>query len=986
MRDPEDPADIGRARPSCARALSWLALLALSMAGGAGLPQEPPARPLDLVLLRSIERLDEAARAGRPGIPLTARRVGVIADPAGGTRPWVRVVLAGSGAESAVRLQGGILEGRGRVVTARLPLDRVVALSESPGVRFVEASTPNYAHLDTSRVMIRADQVHSVYGLKGSGVLVAVYDTGIDFRHADFRKSDGTTRIRELWDQTDNSGSHPVGFGYGSVWTSTQLDAEIASGSGVVTQHDVSGHGSHVAGIAAGNGRATGNGQPAGRFVGIAPEADLLVIKGGDDSFGSTDIINGIYYAQARADGWGERVVVNLSLGGHQGPHDGTSLYEQAIDGASDDGVAVVVSAGNEGNDALHGRRTLSTATPLDSLSFSVGSYTPEEESENDYVDFDLWYDGTACIRVTVIGPTGAVYGPRDTGSNLSSLAGADGTVDITLPLIPDGRNQDREALLEVYDGTSGITPATGTWKIRLQLLEGGTTDIDLWIFDETIGAAFVGEDSDYSVGMPGTARKAITVGAWVTKKSWTAVNDTNYAYSSQLTVGDIAPFSSCGPSRDGRQKPEIVAPGQGIFSALSSDMTTPANPYIALTGVHRVSQGTSQAAPHVTGAVALMLQADPTLSIDQVRGDLILSARPDPAYAPAASLPSTTWGWGKLDVLGAVTAVLAPGDSVAPVITVGILRNSVLTDYLDLLLIPGELLAAEPEVDVSGTAISLQSVPAGAQSIYAGDFKIPAAGDYTITVQARDPAGNDTTITRLFSASLFEGGASGAGVLATPDGRSILQVPAGALLGRGYRLATTLDASPPGTDPGADPTGDRQARSPVWSLQPHSERLTRPALITLVWQADELAGSDPATLVVARWEESEWVPLESFADPRRHRVEARTDRLGLFRLQAGSGSVPAWAWGLEPNRPNPFNGSTQIRFTLAQTARVNLSVLNVRGQRVRSLAAGDLPAGPHTVAWDGRGEDGRELASGVYLILLEVDGRVFTRKALLLR
>jgi subtilisin family serine protease len=199
VSDPDDSADIGRAHPSRARALPRLALLTLILVGGAaGAPQEPPARPLDLVLLRSIELLDETVRAGRTEIPLPARRVGVIPDPAGSPHPWVRVVLAGPGAESAVRLQGGILESRGRFTTARLPLDRVVALSESPGVRFVEASTLNHTHLDTSRVMIRADQVHSGYGLKGAGVLVAVFDTGIDFRHDDFRNSDGTTRIREL--------------------------------------------------------------------------------------------------------------------------------------------------------------------------------------------------------------------------------------------------------------------------------------------------------------------------------------------------------------------------------------------------------------------------------------------------------------------------------------------------------------------------------------------------------------------------------------------------------------------------------------------------------------------------------------------------------------------------------------------------------------------------------------------------------------------
>jgi subtilisin family serine protease len=989
-----------RSRRNRSAALLFLgALLISALSGGALPPQEPGTRRVDLLVLDTVERMETARAAGEALSPTLARRSGLVVDPAGTSEPWIKVLVSGPGAETAVRLHGGTVGGRiGDVVTARLPLDRVLALSESPGVRFVEGSYPARPALDASLPAIHADDVHTTYGYKGAGILVAVYDSGIDFLHRDFRKADGTTRIKELWDQTAGSA--------GTKWTKTQIDAAISVGGLGITQQDVTGHGTHVTGIAAGNGRATGNSQPSGRFVGVAPEADLLIIKGGDDTYSSVDIIDGIVYAAERANAWGQPVVVNLSLGGHLGPHDGTSNYEEAIDSFSGTGRAVVVSAGNEGDDRIHSRRSLSAAAPTATVSFVVPTYTPEDDSENDYTNFDIWYDGTARLRLSVTSPNGRTYGPWDTpasGINYPSVQNtADGAVDPILGGTPDERNSDREIQLELKDQNADDTPEPGTWTIHLELLEGFTATVDLWIWDDTIGTDISGGTPDYSVSMPATSFDAITVGAFVTKWSWTGQDASGDAitvgYSSTNRTGNYALFSSWGPTRDGRLKPELSAPGQGITSSASSAImdqftTEPASYMLDPDDVHYTSQGTSQAAPHVTGAVALLLEADPTLHTDQIRGNLMLSAQPYP-FAPAGSLPDNTWGYGKLDVLAAVTRVMASGDTEAPDIAIGLLRNSVLSDYLDLILLPSEFLAGVPDVDVSGTAVTVEAVLYGGTTQYAGDYRLTAPGAYTVTVQAADPAGNDTTITRDFAAALFSATASGA--LVSADGGLRLEVPAGGVDGPGYRLVRISDPILPiRTEEGAvrlarrvrDVFEDDRARSPVWTLSPESEHLVRPARLTVHWRTEDLAGTDPERLVLARRQGDAWVPLASRVDPRTRTVEAHIDRLGHFRLQeADAGIVTTWTTGLEPNWPNPFNGSTTIRFTLAESAPVEVVVLNVRGQRVRSLAAGTFGAGPHTVGWDGRGEDGRPLASGVYLVLLRTGGRVYTRKALLLQ
>ncbi len=655
-------------------ALLLIPNLALAQGG------DPVVNRLDPILRLALERstqLQEALSRGEE-IPSLDRSLGIMAAPVG-LEVWVEVLVKGSGADAAVRATGGTVGSRhGLIVTARVPLSAVSTLAGSPGVEYVEASTENTIAMDAGLDSIGADVLHSgAYNYRGSGVLVAVYDTGLDYTHDVFRNGDGTTRVLSMWDQTNDSGTAPSGFTKGSEWSEAQLNDELdGSPAGVVTQFDTHGHGTHVMGIAA------GNGQPDSVYVGVAPAADLLVIKGGDGSFNSADIIDGIAWTFTKADILSQPCVLNMSLGGHSGPHDGTMLYEEAVDNAVGTGKVIVISAGNEGSDALHDRTPLSAGAPADSFSFTIPSYSPNSGTSNDYILCNIWYEGSTTVSVSLKDPYGVVYGPVATGGTYG--------VNTSLGYIlidnasggADARNSDYQCLLWIYDAIEGMEPDAGSWTIIYNQDSGTSTPVDMWFSSNTFGAAVDVPTSYRSVGSPGTANDAITVGAWVSKWSWDALDGGSYTYTGTERTGDYALFSSWGPSRDGRQKPEISAPGKGIMAAMSSNMTPPIDPWRDPDGVHRMSQGTSQAAPVVTGTIALLLEIDDTLTASTVKSLLQDNAQTD-GYT--GSIPNVTWGYGKLDALAAADALLISANppSIAIYQPTGVQSGNVTIEYV---------------------------------------------------------------------------------------------------------------------------------------------------------------------------------------------------------------------------------------------------------------------------------------------------------------
>ena len=191
--------------------------------------------------------------------------------------------------------------------------------------------------------------------LRGRGILVAVLDGGIDYTHPDFRNPDGMTRILALWDQTIAAGPAPYPYGIGTEYSRETINEALASEEPaererICPSRDISGHGTHVTGIAAGNGRASG-----GRYTGVAPQSDLIIVKLGNataDSFPrTTQLMMALDYVLRKSLDYNRPIAVNISFGNSYGSHSGDSLLETFINDVAGVGRTVIVTgAGNEGN------------------------------------------------------------------------------------------------------------------------------------------------------------------------------------------------------------------------------------------------------------------------------------------------------------------------------------------------------------------------------------------------------------------------------------------------------------------------------------------------------------------------------------------------------------------------------------------------------------------------------------------------------------
>lgn len=466
--------------------------------------------------------------------------------------------------------------------------------------------------------------------ITGAGVIIGFVDTGIDVDHPDFTFPNGTTKILYVWDQS-TPGRSPAGYDYGFECTSSDIQI------GTCPEIDTFGHGTHVAGIAASSGRATGN------YTGVAPGASIIFVKSGYPicngsswTFDDAHILDGINYILKKAHQLGRRVVISLSLGGNIGGHDGTDILEQALDAIVRDGTPVVVAAGNQAQDQIHVRGQLSDQ--------KIVSFKIEVKPQTSDLQIDIWHSIQDEINATLVSPDGYNYSSQTSGSTSTIIGNL--TVSMT------STNIGRETYFEI---SSRIALPTTGWKVVLTAKKIQSSGIwDSWLdsascsFPAAIfipGNGYVIDPND-TIGIPGTAHNVITVGAYVTKTTWKGLDGGTYG-SDAYQFGQIAPFSSLGPTRDNRTKPDIVAPGMFIASARSSQIT-PENS--DPDRFHRILAGTSMAAPHVAGLIALMLQYSPGLSALQIADILRRSAREDLMTGFLAPTGSRIWGFGKAD------------------------------------------------------------------------------------------------------------------------------------------------------------------------------------------------------------------------------------------------------------------------------------------------------------------------------------------------
>ena len=528
-----------------------------------------------------------------------------------------------------------ITSSAGDVIAGYISVDKLPALELVEGIERVEASRPLHAELDLSVVEARANEVHAgPPGRRGAGVIVGIVDTGCDFTHPCFRAADGSTRILSIWDQTlvpQAGESSPSGFTYGVEYTKSEIDAALLTAvpsSGV--RHLGGRHGTHVAGIAAGDGSVAGQGRPANTFVGVAPEADLIIVSvrgNGVEGFGtSASALDAVNYVYGRAGSLDKPAVVNMSLGDNLGPHDGTSLLERGLDNLlGDQGRAFVKSAGNAGSARIHAQ-----GNTLPSSSQTVRFNQPA--SSRTVNQMDCWYDGNDKFRVSVTDPSGNIVGPAIVGtvSNFTFPGGNTVRIDHR---DNDTFNGDKRVFL-TFSGGSASRLSVGQWELHFEALSapsGGRFDV--WIQRSRAPIPqFLSphENRAMTLSTPGTAHEIITAA--------------NYS-ARGFSAGSLASSSSRGPTRDGRAAPTLAAPGTDVVSARAQSGGD----------AYESNSGTSMSAPHITGAIALMFQKNRNQTQAQIKACLERSARSDANTGPT---PNTAWGAGKLDAKAAVDCV----------------------------------------------------------------------------------------------------------------------------------------------------------------------------------------------------------------------------------------------------------------------------------------------------------------------------------------
>jgi subtilisin family serine protease len=563
-------------------------------------------------------------------------------------------------------------------------------------VVYVEPSWRTRPALDASLPAVAGDVVHALTpAVRGEGVVVGFVDTGIDYEHLDFRfDSDGdgveeSTRILAIWDQT---------YGLlGAEYDQDDIESDLAFGygpsDGTVREKDTDGHGTHVASIGAGDGSSSGY-----AFVGVAPAAWVIAVKTG---FYTADILEGVEFILDKASALGVPAVVNLSLGGHEGPHDGTSLFEQGLTQlARGAGRAIVVSAGNEGDKGIHASGTL-----------RGGARTFRVTPDSWQTELSIWYPGDARFTIALSAPSGMTVG-AESGTSSGYVVTPNGVAYVdNASGGPNANNGDREA----YVRLSGVS-AGDVWSVTVQQASGGGR-FDVWV---TSSGAIVNGDSVSTIDEPGNAEGVITVGAWTTKATWPSEAGLQ-DYSSSYEVSGLCGFSSQGPTRDGRLKPDLAAPGAWICAALSTSATT-LQYLVHPDEVHVMELGTSMAAPHVSGAAALLLSIDGTLTGEELLEILTSTAARD---AFTGVVPNVRWGYGRLDIAAAVEELgsAEPPVPVADVPAVGLEDNPVSDEAVFAYTLPEGTTVAVLRVYTASGALVFEDDLDVADESYAWDL-----------------------------------------------------------------------------------------------------------------------------------------------------------------------------------------------------------------------------------------------------------------------
>ena len=478
----------------------------------------------------------------------------------------------------------------------------------------------------------------------GHGALVGFVDTGLDLGHPAFRDAAGRSRVVAAWDQDAAVGPAPSAFGYGRLCDAASLAADRCPLT------DDLGHGTHVAGIAVGGGRSAG----------VAPGAEIAVVRSHD----FTRLADAVLFLVHVAEGRQLPLVINVSVGGQYGPHDGQTPLEQLLAQLAGPGRILVAAAGNDGDAGIHMATELGPApvrVGLEGVHEGVQALVDLWLPAADELDLglELW-DGSRRLAALELPWVGTGRGQR--GS--LQLAGQS-LLEVTLLCqAAGGAPRGRCALQLEPQAALAVVP-----PLQLVLRLSGRGRVEGWVSQSRYLASrahfgrggrhgWIGGDGAHSIAVPASGPSVLAVGSYSVQDRWLSIAD-GPQVRTDLLLGGLSRFSSRGPSTAADAtgvKPDLCAPGSVVVSARARQLAFNEN---SLDDELAAMQGTSMAAPHVTGTVAAMLARDPSLDPGQIRSLLRATARAD---VHTGAVPNSGWGFGKLDSGAAIAAVAAGG------------------------------------------------------------------------------------------------------------------------------------------------------------------------------------------------------------------------------------------------------------------------------------------------------------------------------------